>query len=66
MDANDFETKDVNFKLETKVGGQLEDLVLAKDIIIKDHRNLRNNEKETFEKRVNNMKANGGHIMPRL
>ena len=66
MAADVFENTNTNSKLETKVGGQLEDLVLAKDIIIKDHRKLCDNEKETFEKRVNNMKANGGHIVPRL
>ena len=48
MDADNFKTKDVNFELETKVGGQMEDPVLAKQIIIKNHRKLCDNEKETF------------------
>ena len=66
MDADDFETMDVNFELETKVVGQMEDPALAKEIIIKNHRKLRDNEKETFEKMVDDVKANAGHIVPKL
>ena len=44
----------------------MKDPMLAKDIIIKNHRKLRESEKETFKKRVDDVKANGGHIVPRL
>ena len=63
MDADDLKTMDVNFELETKVVGQMEDPALAKEIIIKNHRKLRDNEKETFEKMVDDVKANAGHIV---
>ena len=66
MAAADFENKDVNFELETKTGGRMEDSVLAKAIIIKNHSKPRGYEKETFEKMFDNVKANGSHIMPRL
>ena len=56
----------MNFELETKVGGQMKDPVLVKDILIKNHKNLCDNEKETVEKMVKDVKAIGGHIMPRL
>ena len=52
----------MNFELETKVGGQMEDSVLAKDISIENHRKLC----ETFEKMVDVVKATDSHIVPRF
>ena len=66
MDAEDIKNTDKNFKLETKVGGQMENSVLEKDIIINNHRKLRDNKKETFKNMVDDMKANSGHIVARL
>ena len=53
-------------KLENKVGNQMEDSLLAKDITIKNHRKLRDYEKENFKKMVNDVKATGSHIVPRF
>ena len=66
MDAEDIKNTDKNFKLETKVGGQMEESMQAKAVIIKNHRKPHGYEKETFEKRVNDMKANGSYTVPRL
>ena len=56
----------MNLKLETKFGGQIEDSVLAKAVIIKNHRKLHDYKKEIFEKMVDDVKATGSHIMPRF
>ena len=56
----------MNIELEMKADGQMEDSVLAKAIIIENHRKLRVCEKETFKKLTNNVKTTGSHIMPRL
>ena len=53
-------------ELEAKVGSHKEHSMLATDIIIKNHRKLCDTEKETFDKMVDDVKANGGHIVPRL
>ena len=66
MAADDFKNTDVNFKLETKVGGQMEDYMLAKAVIIENHRKPRDYKKETLKKMLNNVKANGGHVAPRF
>ena len=50
MAANNFKNKDVNSKLEKKVGSQMEDWVWAMDIIIETHGKLHDHEKETFKK----------------
>ena len=60
MATYNFEHKDVNPKLEKKIGSQMEDSVPATDINIKNH------EKETFEKTADDVKVNGGHIVPRI
>ena len=64
--ANNFDNTDVNFKLVMKVGGQMEDSMLAKAVIIENHRKPRGYEKKTFKKRADNMKANGSFTVPRL
>ena len=66
MAAADIETEDVNFELETKTGGRMEDSVLAKAVIIKNRRKLRDYERETFQKMVDDVKATGSHIVPKL
>ena len=66
MAADDFENKDVNFKLETEIGGDMEDSMLVKAVIIENHRKPRDYKKEAFEKMFNNMKADDGHIAPRF
>ena len=66
MASDDFKNKDVNFKLEKKVGGQMEESVLARAVAIKNRRKPCGYKKETFEKRVNNVKANGSYTVPRL
>ena len=59
------ETKNVNTELETKVGDQMEDSVLEKTSIVENHRKLHDHRKETIKKTINNVKANGNHIVPR-
>ena len=44
----------------------MEDSALATDISIKTHRKLCNHEKEAVEKMVNDVKANGDHIVLRI
>ena len=66
MAAYDFENKNKNLKLETKFGGQMKDSVLAKAVIIKNRRKLRDYERETFQKMVDDVKATGSHIVPKL
>ena len=79
MAANNLKTKDVNLEMGTKVGGQMEDSglekkasgqmensMLATDIIIKTHGKLRDHEKETLKKMADDVKANGIPIVPRL
>ena len=66
MAADDFKNTDVNFKLETKVGGQMEDYMLVKAVIIENHRKPRDYEKKTFEKMVDDVKANNSYTVPRL
>jgi T-complex protein 1 subunit epsilon len=70
MSVADFETRDVNFeliKVEAKVGGQMEDSMLVKGVIVdKDfshpQKKLRQFEKETFEKMVDDVKAAGANL----
>ena len=66
MAIADFETKHMKLELEMKVGNLMEDSVLAKATIVKNHRKLHNYEKETVEKMPDEMKANGNHMMPRF
>ena len=51
-------------KLENKVGNQMKDSLLVKNIITKKRRKLCNYEKETFKKMVDNVKATRSHIVP--
>ena len=50
MAAINFKNRDMNSKLEKKVGGQMEDWVWAMHIIIKTHGKLHDHKKETFKK----------------
>ena len=59
----DFKTKEVNFKMDTKISGQTEDFILPKATIIEKPRN---NEKETFKMMFDDVKTTGGHIVPRV
>ena len=56
----------MNSGLEKKISGQMEDSALAMDISIKTHGKLCDHEKEAVEKTVNNVKANGDHIVLRI
>ena len=58
-----FETKNVN--LETKAGYQMEDSMLTKARIVKNNRKVHNNERETINKTIDNVKATDSHIVPR-
>ena len=49
----DFKTEDVNFEMEMKIGGRMEDFVVPKAIIIKNHRKPCDYEKETLKKTLN-------------
>ena len=53
-------------KLDTKVNDQMEVSGLAKATIVENHRKPRYRGKETFEKKDDDVKANSGHIVPRL
>ena len=61
MAVADLETKNANFELETKIGDQIEDSMLAKASIVENRRKLHDHKNL-----INNMKANGSHIVPRL
>ena len=40
--------------------------LLAMDVIIKTHGKICDHKKETYEKTVNDVKSNSGHIVPGL
>ena len=66
MAVADFETKAVDFEIETKVGGQTEDSALTRATTVENHRKPRDYKKEIFEKMVDDVKTAGGQILPRF
>ena len=64
--VTDLETKNLNFELETKIGNQMEDSVLAKASIAENHRKLHGHKKKNVMKTIDNMKANDNYSVPRF